>query len=212
MIGTAIFFLERIIDENITIIMWATLLTIAPIALGVTSGFESSKPIHRMFKAIGLIILGFGIAIWIAIARGYENIDMFTPLKTTQSVANIGGNNQVAKVEFKKVHTLSELQTEVQNSSKPVMLDFYADWCIYCLTYEKQVFTDSRVANILQNFTLLKVDVTHNTDDDSEILSHFKIVAPPAILFFDGGKELRSKRVVGEKDSDEFYQILQNIN
>jgi thiol:disulfide interchange protein DsbD len=211
MIGMAIYFLERIVDENITIILWAILLTISPIALGVVSSFDGDKPMHKIFKAIGLIVLGFGIMIWIAIARGYENIDMFHPLKSHQSAVIGTANVQNAHAEFKQVATLADLQNEINNSTKPVMLDFYADWCTYCIVYEKQVFTDNRVAGLMQEFTLLQVDVTENNDLDQEILSHFKITAPPAILFFKGGNELRAKRVIGEKDADEFYEILQNI-
>jgi thiol:disulfide interchange protein DsbD len=211
MIGMAIYFLERIVDENITIILWAILLTISPIALGVVSSFDGNKPMHKIFKAIGLIVLGFGIMIWIAIARGYENIDMFHPLKSHQSAVIGTANVQNAHAEFKQVATLADLQNEINNSTKPVMLDFYADWCTYCIVYEKQVFTDNRVAGLMQEFTLLQVDITANNDLDQEILSHFKITAPPAILFFKGGNELRAKRVIGEKDADEFYEILQNI-
>jgi thiol:disulfide interchange protein DsbD len=210
MIGMAIYFLERIVDENITIILWAILLTISPIALGVVSSFDGNKPMHKIFKAIGLIVLGFGIMIWIAIAKGYENIDMFHPLKSHQAINAVGVSNNT-HAEFKQVATLADLQNEINNSTKPVMLDFYADWCTYCIVYEKQVFTDNRVAGLMQEFTLLQVDVTENNDLDQEILSHFKITAPPAILFFKGGNELRAKRVIGEKDADEFYEILQNI-
>jgi thiol:disulfide interchange protein DsbD len=210
MLGMAIYFLERIVDDSITIIMWATLLTIAPIALGVVSSFAENSPMVRIFKAIGLIVLGFGIALWVAIAKGEKDINIFQPLKTTSS-SQMSSATPITKAQFITVRTLDELNQTLANASKPVMLDFYADWCVYCIVYEKEVFANEKVANLLQNFTLIKVDITENNDNDAEILSHFKITAPPAILFFKNGKELRSKRVIGEKDASEFAAILQNI-
>jgi len=85
------------------------------------------------------------------------------------------------------------------------MLDFYADWCIYCKDYEKYVFTDPRVQAELNKLVLLQADVTANDDEDKALLKHVKVTAPPAILFFDKqSSEMRGYRIVGLMNADEF--------
>ena len=211
MLGMAIYLLERIVSENTIFILWALLFTITPIVFGATVGIKESTPWQRLFKAIGMIMLGFGILLWILVARGgiESGGDMFTPLKSKISSSSLATSPQ--KVLFKKVKTLAEFNIIINNTDKLVMLDFYADWCVYCKIYDKKVFTDSRVANFLNKELSIKVDVTKNTEMDQEIMQAFKINAPPAILFFKNGKEIKSKRIIGEKDADEFFAILQKL-
>jgi len=90
------------------------------------------------------------------------------------------------------------------------MLDFYADWCTYCLKMEDYTFPDAGVQAALANATLLQADVTANDSDDLALLNHFKLFAPPAILFFDtNSKERRKYRMVGFMKADKFQQHVQ---
>ena len=91
------------------------------------------------------------------------------------------------------------------------MLDFYADWCTYCIKMEDYTFPDSQVQAALADSTLLQADVTANDSDDLALLNHFGLFAPPAILFFDGsGQEIRASRLVGFKDAEDFRVHLEN--
>jgi len=95
-------------------------------------------------------------------------------------------------------------------AGKPVMLDFYADWCTYCIQMEEYTFPDSRVQQELANVTLLQADVTDNDETDIALLNHFKLFAPPAILFFGtDGQENREYRLVGFLDADDFLEHVQ---
>jgi thiol:disulfide interchange protein DsbD len=90
------------------------------------------------------------------------------------------------------------------------MLDFYADWCTYCLEMEDYTFSDARVQAALAGTTLLQADVTANDSEDLALLNHFKLFAPPAILFFDTDRqERRDYRMVGFMDADEFLEHVQ---
>lgn len=211
MLGMAIYILDRVLDPAYILILWALLFTIAPIALGALSalGAESS-PWQRIYKAFLLLLLGYGVLLMVLLARGgLESGGTLTaPLK------GLGGGSSVVasvqKVEFKKVTNLTALKQELQ-AGGIVMLDFYADWCIYCKEYEKSVFNAPSVAPKLGEFKLLKVDITKNSDDDKQMMAEFGVVAPPAILFFKNGKELRAKRIIGELNAEEFLAHINSV-
>ena len=90
------------------------------------------------------------------------------------------------------------------------MLDFYADWCTYCLKMEDYTFSDPRVQAALAGTTLLQADVTANDSEDLALLNHFRLFAPPAILFFGAdSQERRDYRMVGFMDADDFMAHVQ---
>ena len=91
------------------------------------------------------------------------------------------------------------------------MLDFYADWCVNCVEFEQFTFSDPRVKEKLNNFTLLKADVTKNSADDKALQKAFSIYGPPAILFFKEGKEVSGLRLAGFKNADEFLAHLEKV-
>ena len=92
------------------------------------------------------------------------------------------------------------------------MLDFYADWCVSCKEMEKFTFADAAVREKLAGFTLLKADVTANSDDDKALLARFGLFGPPGIIFFDAqGKEAKGVRVVGFQEARDFVATLGKI-
>tara|TARA_B100000035_G_scaffold315481_1_gene336852 strand:+ start:31540 stop:33255 length:1716 start_codon:yes stop_codon:yes gene_type:complete len=98
------------------------------------------------------------------------------------------------------------------SNKKPQMLDFYADWCVACLEYEKYTFNDEKVYSMLKNFNLLKADVTENNIRHKELMKAFNIFGPPGIMFFDkNGNHLRKFDIVGFKNAEEFYNILEEV-
>ena len=97
-------------------------------------------------------------------------------------------------------------------NGQPVMLDFYADWCVSCRELERETFTDPAVQATLAGMTVLRADVTANNDDDQALLKRFGIIGPPALLFFGPeGTERREYRIVGFVDAPQFTQHLQNL-
>ena len=103
----------------------------------------------------------------------------------------------------------AELAERLRAPGRPVMLDFYADWCVSCKEMENFTFRDPRVRAKLGDMLLLRADVTANTADDKALLSRFSLFGPPGIIFFDGaGREIRGLRVVGYQDAAQFLQTL----
>jgi thioredoxin:protein disulfide reductase len=111
---------------------------------------------------------------------------------------------------FTAIHNLAELDQSLARSDKPVLLDFYADWCVSCREMEHYTLREPAVRERLAGFTLLRVDVTANTPDDQALLKRFALYAPPAMLFFKGGQA--AGRVIGYKDAEDFAALLDRIS
>ena len=214
MLAVAIYLIDRVISDMVSLILWASLLTIAPIAMGALNTQDSSStPWQRIFKAIGLIVMGYGFLIWLLVARGGG--DMLAPL----SGWNMGSSNSAAQVQetkivFEKIKTSAELDTVLANAKKNnqiVMFDFYADWCVSCIEMEKFTFSDADVVKATSSFINIKADVTKNDEFDKELMSRFGIIGPPALLFFKDGVEVKVKRVVGFMKSGKFITHISTL-
>ncbi len=110
---------------------------------------------------------------------------------------------------FRPVRTLSELDAALAGAARPVMLDFYADWCVSCKEMERFTLADPAVRARLAGALLLRIDVTANNADDRALLKRFGLFGPPGTIFFDaGGREVTAARVIGYQDSRRFLATL----
>ena len=134
--------------------------------------------------------------------------DPLQPLAGLTTQPTAAANQPPARQEFTRIKTVADLNLAVEEASasgRPVMLDFYADWCVSCKEMERYTFNDAGVQAELGRAVLLQADVTANDDADQALLEHFGILGPPTIVFFDGaGRELPGYRVVGYKAAEEF--------
>lgn len=210
MLAVALYLLDRIISPFASLALWASLLTIAPIALGaITPLDKQSSSWRRIFKAVNLIVLGYGILLWLLVARGGG--DMHQPLADWDYNAN---NQTVQSIDFELLQSeeqLDRLIANTQGSDNLIVLKFYADWCVSCKTLERKVFSDREVIKNLDNALALTANVTDNTEANKSLLARFDIAGPPAILFFKNGKEARSQRIIGEISAKDFLKRLKSI-
>lgn len=126
---------------------------------------------------------------------------------TTAANANTGNN--IPHPTFQRVKTVAELEKLLEQSTRPVLLDFYADWCVSCKEMEAFTFVDPRVAQRMSQMLLVQVDVTANTADDRALMKKFRLFGPPGIIFFrPGGAERKDVRVVGFQDATRFSLTL----
>ena len=111
---------------------------------------------------------------------------------------------------FIPINNIIELQNfQTDSNKKPIMLDFYADWCVSCLEYEKFTFNNPNIINLMDKFELLQVDVTENNKEHQLLLKEFSLFGPPGIIFFDSeGIEMKELRTIGFKNANEFSSIL----
>jgi thiol:disulfide interchange protein DsbD len=111
---------------------------------------------------------------------------------------------------FMRVASIAELEAKLKSPGKPVMLDFYADWCVSCKEMEALTFSDERVKPKLAGMLLLQVDVTANTPEHKALLKRFRLFGPPGIIFFDAsGQELKGLRVIGYQNAERFLKTLE---
>ncbi len=116
-----------------------------------------------------------------------------------------GGNTQ-----FVRIQSIAGLEQNLKSPGKPVMLDFYADWCVSCKEMEALTFSDARVKPKMDGMLLLQVDVTANTAEHKALLKRFRLFGPPGIIFFDAqGRELQGLRVIGYQNAERFLKTLE---
>jgi len=121
-------------------------------------------------------------------------------------------HTSIQKVNFININSIKDLNSQLSKAkNSPVLLDFYADWCVSCLEYEKHTFRDTNVRRLMDKFVLLKVDVTENNQSHQLLLKKFNLYGPPGIVFFTNQQEQKKYQIVGFKNSKEFSKILEAI-
>ena len=202
MLGVAIWFLERVIPGAVAMILWALLVIIAALLMGA---LDRTARTGKAFKAAGIAGLIYAGALILGALSGSQ--DMLRPL------AHLAGKPAAASsLEFQRFKTAAELEQLLASASadgKYVMLDFYADWCITCIEMEEDTFSEPAVKEALSGVVLLQADVTLNDAEDQQLLEHFQLFGPPAILFFGTDQqELQEYRLIGYVKPERFLQHL----
>lgn len=201
MFAMAIWLLSRIFSPNTMLVLWGVFL------MSVAAFISFYLPKHLGFRilnctlailiasnAIILMLMGVGIT---------AKFDRY--LKRSQAIVQTENN-------FVVVHGITALQQKLDEAKAqgiPALVDFYASWCASCIVMEKEVFSAKRVQPFMKHFMLIQVDLSANSSDDQAIMQQYKVIAPPTVLFFNAaGKEVESRRIVGELSASEFISRL----
>ncbi len=210
LIAVAIWLLERILPTSVTMLLIAILIIVSAIYMGAIDSIpEGSSGWRKLWKGVGIVMLIYGILYLYGVAAGSK--DLIQPLKgITGSVATSTSTSSTngSHIVFKQIKGETGLQQALAAAKgTPVMLDFYADWCISCKEMEKYAFPHPAVLTALKDkgFETLQTDVTDNDKTDKLFMKSLGIFGPPAILFFDrNGQEIKGSRVVGQMTGEEF--------
>ncbi|MBK5970435.1 MULTISPECIES: protein-disulfide reductase DsbD [Thiorhodovibrio] len=213
LLAVAVLLLERILPAAISLLLWGLLLIGSAVYLGALEPLqEGASGWRKLWKGLGVALLIYGTLMLVGTAAGGR--DTLQPLRGL--VAAGGGGEAAAHADFKRIKTVADLERELAAAAqqgKPVMLDFYADWCVSCKEMERYTFPEPEVQAAMDNFVLLQSDVTANDAEDKALMQErFGIHGPPAMLFFDtASTELRGYRLVGFVPPDEFAAHLREI-
>ena len=213
----ALVMLERVVPVAITMPLWAVLCIVCGIYLGALDVLTTSSGWQRLWKGVGVVFVAQGILVLIGAASGSE--DPLQPLKflrsdTLPSSVHVGEppeTNTAGMLSFQRVANSLELDQALATAeSHPVLLDFYADWCVECKRMDQVTFADPAVRMALSEVILLRADVTKNTEADQALLRRFGLFGPPALLFFGSdGNERRDARIIGFADAAQLRARLE---
>ncbi|KAF7600575.1 MAG: thiol:disulfide interchange protein [Candidatus Dactylopiibacterium carminicum] len=205
LLATALYLVSPVLPPLLPMLGWGALLLTGGVFLRAIDPLPpDAPPLLRLLKGIGLILLLAGAAMLAgALAGGRDPLQPLAAFGADETAA------QHAKPRFERVRSNAELDARLAASPRPVMLDFYADWCVSCKEMEYRTFSDPRVAERMGGFTLLQADVTQNTPEDRALLKRFGLFGPPGILFFDaGGQEQPALRAIGFLPPERFLNLL----
>lgn len=210
MLATALWLLSRIFPSEITMLLTGGFLVILSVYLGVFDVLPSEGGgVRRLFKGVGLVFLIYGSLILVGFSEG--RTDLLFPLRSHGA----SERDVVAPVSFNRVTSVHDLERVLEGArvqGRPVMIDFYADWCIACKEMDRDTFGDEAVESLLRQFDLIRVDVTANSDEDKALLARFHLIGPPAVVFFGrDGREKLQQRVIGFMGADNFKLTLQKV-
>ncbi|WP_244916838.1 protein-disulfide reductase DsbD [Pandoraea apista] len=213
LLGVALWIVRPLLPTPVLLLGWGVLLLVAATFMRVFDSLpEGVSGARRLLKGLGVVVALLGAVALVGAAAGAR--DPLVPLAglTTAASGNANANASAAAIEgvrFQRVRSVAELEKVVATAGRPVMFDFYADWCISCKEMERFVFTDPKVKARLDQMVLVQADVTANNADDQALLKRFGLFGPPGIIFFDAsGKEVADTRVIGAQSSDQFLRSL----
>jgi len=205
LLAVAIWMLGRILPGAVTLSLWAALAFVSGYCLMTLGGWAGRGGADAVRRGLGALAIVYGVLMLIGALSGRTD-----PLQPLAGLGKAAGTaeSEATHVEFTRIKSIADLERELgaaQAAGQPVMLDFYADWCVSCKEMERFTFTDPGVRAEFERARLLQADVTANDAEDQALLQRFGILGPPTIVFFDAqGRERPEFRIVGFKSATEF--------
>lgn len=206
LLAVAVWMLERVLPGPLALALWGILAAGAALFLG-TLELTSKTPRQKLAQLLGLGLLVYALAAWVGALQGGSD-----PLRPLPASFSEGTSGTAQLDTWHTVSTPAELDAQLAAASaagQPLMLDWYADWCISCKVIEREVFAHPTIAPRLADYRLIRFDITESNSEQRALLDRYKLFGPPAVLFFDQtGKEVSSVRLVGETDAAQFGERL----
>ena len=209
LLGVALWTVQSVLPAPLTLALWATLtISVAVLLVSQTHGHQHGALARSLWRRCAGAVVGvMGVIQLIGAASGGSD-----PLQPLSHFARRSEGVTTSALQFAPLRSVADLDAALRSAGKPVMLDFYADWCVSCKEMERFTFSDPAIQAKLRGAVLLKADVTANNADDRALLKRFGLFGPPGTIFFDAtGREIPGARVVGFQDSAQFFKTLQAV-
>ncbi len=213
MLAYAVWLLSRIIPAPLTLVLYGLVGLVAAVFLGLFGRFpEDAGAASRLTRALAVAVFVWALALLVGGAAGGRD-----PLRPLAPLTGMSTGRraavEVSSLNYQRVTSMDGLQMALANAarqSRPVMVDFYADWCTSCLEMEHTTLRDPQIRSALGHFRLLKVDVTEDTPDGRALMKHYGLYGPPAYIFYDAqGRRLQGDTVVGFEKVAPFMRHVQ---
>ncbi len=200
------------------LLLWAALLIVLGVYLGATQSLpKDASGFAYLWKGIGTVLLLWGVLALLGGLAG--NRDILRPVTLPQLAGITGPSgsaaNEPAAALFTRIATVAELEqglAEARAAGRPVIVDYYADWCTDCVRMERATFSNTQVRAAMERFTLLQADVTDTGPESRALKQRLGVLGPPAMVFFGpDGTERQALRFYGFKPADEFLAHLARV-
>ena len=203
LLGVAIWLVSRLLPESLSLALWGILALVYAITLGALE--PAANNLQRLLKGLAWVLLIYGAAALIGALQGQSN-----PLKPLAvSSYSSAQNTDTHESPFYQTESVNEVEQQIQNSQRLVMIDLYADWCISCKVMDEEIFAKADIQNTLKQTAWVQLDITDQTEAHIDFLKQRGIFGPPTVLFYRNGKEITEARIVGELTHAEFAAHLQ---
>ena len=214
MLIMAVWLSARVLGAMAELLLYGVIGVFASVFFGAFDATSSEQSDgKKLLKGAALLAFIYSVLLIVGSFSGARSA--LNPLEGFKNSGGAGVNLSKNEPNFIAVSNLTELENAVKSSSKPVLIDFYATWCASCNELDEITFKDEAVLKKLENFTLLRVDVTKNSSDDAQIMKKFELIGPPAILFFRAGSraqdELKNARLIGFYPPEKFLAHLEKF-
>lgn len=214
LIAVAIWMVSPVFPVKVMMAVWGGFAILCAVFLHVFDALPAGAGLRAyVAKALGISFLFLGLFELIGAAS--DGKDVLQPLAhlrgtaNTAQMADAGSAGNHAENKFTRIKSIAELDAALAATSTPVILDFYADWCVSCKEMERFTFSEPKVSEQLKQVRLLQVDVTANSDMEKALMKRFSLFGPPGIILFDrSGKEVPDSRIIGYLEPERFVQHL----
>ncbi|PKH22510.1 protein-disulfide reductase DsbD [Pseudomonas sp. 43NM1] len=211
LLALAIGLLSRVVPGQVTLLLVGLLWGGVGLFLGALE-FVYKPPRKRLGQLLGVFLLFYAMACWYGAFSGQG--DVLNPLGRTAPVVS-SGQAQSANT-WQTVSTPADLDralAQAKSAGTPLLLDWYADWCISCKVIEREVLNDPKVVERLQGYRLIRFDITASNAEQRALLDRYKLFGPPALMFFGkDGAERADVRVIGEINAQDFAERVAKAN
>jgi thiol:disulfide interchange protein DsbD len=208
LLAVAIWMVTPVFPVTVAMLLWGAFAVLCAVFLRVFEPVAAGAGLGRYAgKTLGLVLLTAGLFELVGAASAGH--DVLQPLAHLRGGPLASAAAQEGKAQrFERIRTVADLERVLASTTTPVMLDFYADWCVSCKEMERFTFSEPQVEARMKQVRLLQVDVTANGDDDRALMKKFGLFGPPGIILFKQGKEVPQSRVIGFMAPEQFAQHL----